>query len=552
MEHEPVADVPPLVPARMVNEFVYCPRFFHLAWSSGESGENDYTAEGKFEHRIVDREAGTPPAAGSAEGSERSTSVLVSSDRLGVIAKADIIERRGTQVVPVELKRGKARDPDHPVWEPELVQMIVTAMVLRDNGYDVPHCEVRFTESTTRAILEISDERIANIERVLAELRSVAADPLPPSPLIDSPKCPACIMNGACLPDEHQSIRTGTSASARRLIPEESATSPLYVTEPGARIGVKGKHLTIKKGSDKLADLRFLDVSHVAIFGNVQISTQAMRELFFREIPICYFSGNGWFQGIAEGLPGKNVELRRRQAWCEEGERLDIARSMVRGKILNARVLLRRNAKDDVADVVNELKRMSRFATTADSFERLLGVEGGAARLYFSRFSTMLSAEQKPTFDYVKRTRRPPTDPINCLLSYVYGLLVKDCTTTLLAVGFDPYQGVYHRPRFGRPALALDVAEEFRPLLADSTVLTLVNNGEVTDRNFVRRAGAVSLTAEGRRSVLAAYERRLSTEFTHPIFKYNLTYRRAIEVQARLLSAKLSGELDDYVSLVTR
>lgn len=164
----------------------------------------------------------------------------------------------------------------------------------------------------------------------------------------------------------------------------------------------------------------------------------------------------------------------------------------------------------------------------------------------------MLTDAQLPTFHYEKRTRRPPTDPVNCLLSYAYSLLVKECTTTLLSIGFDPYLGVYHRPRFGRPALALDLAEEFRPLIADSTALTLINDGELDESDFVERAGAVSLTPDGRRSALGADERRLSTEFTHPVFKYKLSYRRAIEVQARLLAAVLMDEFDEYQALVTR
>ena len=138
------------------------------------------------------------------------------------------------------------------------------------------------------------------------------------------------------------------------------------------------------------------------------------------------------------------------------------------------------------------------------------------------------------------------------MLSFLYSLLTKDLTVTLQAVGFDPLLGFMHQPRYGKPALALDLAEEFRPLIADSTVLSLVNNREVQAHDFICRAGAVALTDAGRRAVMAAYERRMSTEITHPIFGYKLTYRRVLEVQARLLARTLLGELPEYPSFQTR
>jgi len=138
------------------------------------------------------------------------------------------------------------------------------------------------------------------------------------------------------------------------------------------------------------------------------------------------------------------------------------------------------------------------------------------------------------------------------MLSYVYGLLVKDLTVVTLSVGFDPYLGFYHRPRFGRPALALDLAEEFRPLIGDSVVLGAINNGEVTASDFVVRGGSIGLTGSGRKSVLVAYERRMDVEITHPLFGYKISYRRVLDVQARLLAAHLLGEIPEYVAFCTR
>ena len=164
---------------------------------------------------------------------------------------------------------------------------------------------------------------------------------------------------------------------------------------------------------------------------------------------------------------------------------------------------------------------------------------------------TSIDALPGPAFTGL-RNRRPPTDAVNCLLSFCYGLLAKELLAACLAVGFDPYIGLYHRPRFGRPALALDLAEEFRPLLADSTVLTLINNREIAASDFVVRAGAVTLTAEGRKTVIRTWERRMTTHVRHPVFGYQVSYRRAAELQARMLAARLTGELPAYQPLVTR
>ena len=199
-----------------------------------------------------------------------------------------------------------------------------------------------------------------------------------------------------------------------------------------------------------------------------------------------------------------------------------------------------------------QLKRLADQAASAESVESLLGLEGTAARLYFGRFSGMLKNDDVGTFDVNGRNRRPPQDPVNCLLSYAYSLLAKDLTATVLGVGFDPYLGLYHRPRFGRPALALDLAEEFRPLIADSVVVSVINNGEIRSSGFIVRAQGVAMNQKARRSFLSAYERRLDHEITHPTYRYRITYRRVLEVQARMLGAYLLGEIPEYVPFMTR
>ena len=543
-------EVPELVPARMINEFEYCPRLFYLEWVQSRFEHNQDTMEGIYVHRAVDAgggrmgEADDPPF-------RKAKSVELSSQRLGLIAKADIIEQKDGKVVPVEVKRG--RPPLHgPAWMPEKVQLCTIGLLLRDNGYECTEGQIYFAETRKRATIPLDDALVAHTLKIVEALRRVAASPDAPAPLVDSPKCPRCSLVGICLPDE-TNLHVGRGAAApRRLTPRDSAARPLYVTEQGARIGIRSGRVVVSRDREELQQLRLIDVSQISVYGNVQVSSQMMRAAFRESIPVCWFSYGGWFQGIAEGLPSKHVDLRRRQVAIAAQAGLPIAQSMIEGKLRNSRTFLMRNSRSDVKTVLGQLKSIAEAVSDSESIESLLGMEGTGARLYFSKFSSMIRDESLGSFDFNGRNRRPPRDPINCLLSYVYALLTKDLTAVAIAVGFDPYLGVFHRPRFGRPALALDLAEEFRPLVAESVVINVVNNGEIGERDFVVRAGGVSLTQDGRRSVLSAYERRLDTEVTHPTYGYRITYRRVLEVQARVLAAHLLGEIPGYTPFMTR
>lgn len=208
------------------------------------------------------------------------------------------------------------------------------------------------------------------------------------------------------------------------------------------------------------------------------------------------------------------------------------------------RTLVRRHGGKSAAAAAGQLAALTRQAEAERRLDALLGIEGTAVRIYFSEFGRLLSPRNPlGLFDFEARNRRPPRDPVNAMLSFVYALLVKDTLVAALAAGLEPYLGLYHRPDFGRPALALDLAEEFRPLIADSVVLTAINNGEIDGSDFVSRAGAVALTSAGRRKLIRTYERRMRTELVHPLFKYRASYRRTLEIQARLLAAVLVGDI---------
>lgn len=688
----PAGDSPqePLA-ARMLNEFVYCPRLFYYEHVEGLFRHNADTRRGAAMHKRVDSgkgdlpaaaakktkanasaaaagidaevggsgqdvlekprtEAGDPdaavapePAAASLE-TIHSRSVSLSSDRLGVTAKMDLVEVRADvagdlpaplSVCPVDYKIGSPREGDSgpEIWDADRMQLGLQCLILRDNGYACTEGVIYYRGTKQRVALAVTPELETWIAAQIAAARRTMAGPIPP-PLVDSPKCVRCSLVTICLPDETRLLRDAPTrpddedtfpeqgtfgferefgavqelpgihgaapglrpAAPRRLIAARDDTRPLYIATAGVSLGRKSELVQVREKGGMVAEVRINDLSHVAIFGAATVSTALLQTLCEKDVPVSYFSSGGFFYGMTRGQSLKNVFTRIAQfrAAADRVESLRLARLCVQGKIRNQRTLLMRNHAAPPPSVLGRLKHAAQHALEAESLEELLGVEGSAALVYFENFSGMIKLGDDPdealvgegtaqrleagepmkadaktasgggrgkrgaagqqffTFDFTRRNRRPPRDAVNALLSLGYSLLARDCTVAAHAVGFDPYVGFYHQPRFGRPALALDLMEEFRALIADSVALTLINTRVISPADFVRAGDAVNLSAEGRKRFFNAYEQRLNATIVHPVFDYQVSYRRALELQARLLAKALTGEIEQYVPFVTR
>ncbi len=560
----------PLLPVRMLNEFVYCPRLAYLEWVQGEWADSADTVQGRHAHRRVDKPSGDLPSqpgrssandGGGEDDSEptiHARSISLSSNRLGLIAKLDLVEGEGDRVTPVDYKRGKRPHTARGVYDPERVQLCAQGMLLAEHGYVCEEGAIYYVASKERVRVEFDDELRELTRKAIAGLRACAAGGRIPPPLVDSPKCPRCSLVTICLPDETRYLLRADNPPRPLAVPHHEAL-PLYIQQFNAKLAKKGNVLEVSKDDQVLASARIAEVSQVVVMGNVYITAPCLQALMERDIPVSWFSYGGWFYGHSIGNGHKNVELRTAQyrASFDEQHCLRLARGLVAAKIANSRTQLRRNWKPDEKPerLLADLKRVHKQSLRAESLESLLGIEGHAASIYFANFRHLLKIDGDSrllAFDFTKRTRRPPADPVNALLSMAYALLTRTLTNTLQAVGFDPFRGVYHQPRYGRPALALDLMEPFRPLLGDSVVIQAINNGEVAPTDFVSVAGSVNLKPDGRKRFIAAFERRLSQEITHPVFGYKLSYRRLLELQARLLGRHLLGELDDYPNFTTR
>jgi CRISPR-associated endonuclease Cas1/CRISPR-associated protein Cas4 len=550
----------PLLPARMVNEYQYCPRLAYLEWVQGEWSESSDTVEGRYAHRRVDRPSGDLPAPGDGEERERihARSITLSSNRLGLIARMDLVEGEGDRVTPVDYKRGKRPHVPQGAYEPERVQLCVQGLILEEHGYRCDEGVLYFAESRERVRIPFDEELRALTRNAIDGLRLIAAGGTIPPPLEGSPKCPRCSLVSICLPDEVNFLKRDDTSPRPLFVAREDAL-PVYVQARGAKVAKKGETLEISVDDKPLQTARLIEVSQLVLHGSVYVTTPTLHELMAREIPVSWHSFGGWFLGHTIGTGHKNVEIRAAQyrASFDAATCLRLAKGFVIAKIQNQRTLLRRNWKreDSADDLFERFAQDVRAAQRARDLPELLGAEGQAAARYFRNFSAMIRADadtQSMKFDFTTRNRRPPTDPVNALLSYAYSLLVRSWTVALTAVGFDPYRGFYHQPRYGRPALSLDMMEPFRPLIADSSVIQAINNGEIRPTDFLSVAGSVALTADGRKRFIATFERRLSQEITHPLFGYRLSYRRLLELQARLFARHLLGEIAEYPNFTTR
>lgn len=568
----------PLVPARMINEVLYCERLMYLEWIQGQWADNYFTADGRAVHSRADKPKPLNEPTLAEDGEPlpyTARSVWLSSQQLGITAKVDVVEVEGNRVVPIEYKRGKRPDVPEGAYLPERAQLCAQVLLLREHGFQCDHGEIYYAKERQRVEISVDETLIALTSAAVTKIRELAEAGELPLPLQDSPKCFGCSLVGICLPDEVQVLNDvypgpprsihdeppaedepdpwgfGPDPAARpvrRLFPARDDRMPLYVQAQGAAVRLEGERFVVHCRDGGRTEARVANTSQVSVYGNVQVTTPVLRTLLDRNIPTLFFSYGGWYQGRLVAGDSKNVDLRLAQYQGVESELLclRLAKGFVASKVLNCRTMLRRNHANPSAVVLSELKQLAHKARNTSNLGSLLGIEGTAARAYFSEFTGMLKREGAEQFDFDGRNRRPPRDPVNALLSFAYSMLAKELLIAVTAVGLDPMLGFYHRPHFGRAGLALDLMEEFRPIIADSVVINSINTGVVQPDDFIHAAGSVNLATAARKRFILAFERRMDQLVTHPVFDYRISYRRVLEVQARLLTRYLLGEINFY------
>ena len=452
-------------------------------------------------------------------------------------------------------------DNEERSWEPERVQLMAQGMLLREHGWACDHGVLYYARSRLRVTIPFTSDLEARTLGLLDQAQMAMRADSMPQPLIDSPKCPHCSLVGICLPDETHALQLvppdPVAPQVRRLYPARDEALPLYVQEQGAYIGKRGEGIYVRgRSGEHLAEVRLKDLSQLVLCGGVTISPAALHLLCESGTAVAHLSHGHWFYGITNGFGLRNAYDRAAQFRVADDpvRCLEVARAIVTAKCQNQRTLLRRNAEPEPGEALLGIQHAIDAVPRTADLGQLLGYEGGAAAHYFGAFTHMLRPKDgpAPAFDLAGRNRRPPKDPVNAMLSFAYAILAKECTVACASVGLDPFWGFYHQPRHGRPALALDLMEEFRPLIADSAVINAINTGMVGPGMFVSGAGGCQMEPEGRKALIRAIELRLDQLATHPIFDYRCSWRALIRLQAQLLARWLRGDIPAYQGIITR
>lgn len=573
-----------LWPARHVAEYAYCPRLFYFMEVEGIFAPSADTEKGKAVHRRTDLPSLAPEEEKEEEPDRPKSvrSLALTSERLGLTATLDLAEIEGDRAIPVEYRKGRPRhvplrrevedeedaeEPPLPAAEPwptDRVQVGLQALLLEEAGYRVEEAVLYYAQEKRRLTVPVDEALKEEALRILSSAKSCAKGPRP-LPLVNDPKCGGCSLLAICLPDEVNFSRGGeggegeeggeAEARLRRLWPPRDDGIQVVAQTEGSRLGVSGLSLKVTdaRGS-KLQEVPLANVESLALLGNVQITTQALRVLCDRGVPVAFLSAAGRLVALVDPLDSVSARIRRAQVLkCEDPAAvLELSRALVSAKIANQRTLLMRNVPELPEEEAREMAQAAEDARRAADLEELRGQEGRAAAVYFRNFGRMVKEPFGGEFREHGRKRRPPPDAVNACLSFGYAMLAHDCTAALRQARLEPAVGCFHASRPGRPALALDLMEPFRPLVADSVAVSAFNRGELGEGHFLRTSAGCAFTEAGRRAFFQAYGRRMAAQVTHPVFGYRLSYRRQVYLHARLIAAWMVGEVPNLSFLTTR
>ena len=526
------------LPISLVAHYAFCPR---RAWleATGERTDTRQVAVG------IRASAASDDPSRSRPGNVRA--MEVASDQWGVVGRCDTVHVRPDGSLDLVEHKATPVRPQPIVTGPMRVQLALQRQALQESGFDVRTTGIWFSTHGMAVDVELTDIDIKEAHGMVQATRAVVDSATAPPPLEDDVRCSSCSHISVCLPDER-----ALEPVTRQIRVADPDSQVVHLSTFGARASVKQGRMLVHRHGEQMASLPLGRVQAMVVHGNIDLTGGLIRELLYRDLPLVWCTSSGRIVGWAASARSPNGGPRGRQAVASQAGRLDLAREFVSSKIAGQATLLRRRAGP--SEVVARLRTLSRAATTAVSLPVLLGIEGDAAAQYFRHFQGMLTdaVTDDQALTFPGRVRRPATDPVNAALNYAYALLLADLIRAVLACGLDPHQGFLHSNGRNKPALALDLAEEFRAAIADSVVIGAFNNGELHRSDFSSGLGSTVLRDRGRKTLIAAYERRVTGTFRHPTFGYEVTWRRAMEVQARLVLGVLDGSMPRYIGIRTR
>ena len=552
----------PLLRVMALHALAYCERLFYLEEVEEIRVADDRVFAGRADHRELELDS----------GDERREFTLT-SEALGLTGKVDAVRHREGGWVPYEFKRGRVRRGDEGVdeaWESDRIQVCAYAMLLEEEtGRPVVEGRVRYLKDEVTVRVPLDDAARAEVRAAIARARTLRRETQRPPVTEHARLCLHCSLAPVCLPEEERLAaalveleeppadqQNGGAVAARpetiRLFPEHPQGHVLHVTRHDVKVSRRVETITIKdREGELIAEQPVHDLSGVVIHGYAQVTTQAIHLLASHGVSLHWLTPGGTYAGgLSSGAGGVQRRLRQYAALSQDDERLALARRGCLAKVeAQLRYLLRLSRTEEarrevIAPQLTVLRQCLSGLTRATDADTLRGHEGLAGRAYFEALPNFLLDTVPPALRPAGRSRRPPRDPFNCLLSFGYGMLYRSVMESVLAVGLEPALGYHHTPRSAAHPLVLDLMELFRVPLVDMPVLGSFNRGQwsADAADFTITKSKVWLADAGRRKAIALFERRLEDTWKHPVLGYSLSYARTIELEVRLLEKEWSGQ----------
>jgi len=479
------------------------------------------------------------------------TSRMLSSSNLGLVGKVDCLRRRNGQLIPYEHKRGRPRREDDvaKAWPSDALQVSAYGMLLEDEtGEVVEEGRVRYHAENVTVRVPLDDKARNRVHDAITRARTLRAATTRPPVTDNDRRCIRCSLAPVCLPEEERLLKDPDWEPVR-LFPPDLEVKTIHVTEPGARISRSGDRLKIETRESKPRLFPIREIGSVVLHGYPQMTTQALHLCARNGIGVHWLSaGHYYVTSIASSSGAVQRRLRQYQALSNPGVCLRLARRVVNAKILaSLRYVLRATrgrpeARKSVENAIRTLRQCLKETPSAEGIDALRGHEGLAARAYFETMDALLHDTVPDVFRPQGRSRRPPRDRFNALLSYGYSLLYQAVMQAIMSVGLEPALGFYHTPRSSAYPLALDLMELFRLIVWDIPVIGSINRHQWNEEeDYDVTEGRVWLSNTGRKKAISLFERRLQETWKHPVVRYSLSYARLMELEARLLEKEWTG-----------
>jgi len=533
-----------LIKAMSLHAINYCERLFYLEEVEGiELADESVYAGRRLHEELKPEDVGE-----DGEWSE----VYVSSESLGLTGKADCIKRRDGALIPYEHKRGRAkRIGEKPVpWEADAVQVAAYAMLIEEEtGEIIPEGRIRYHADNVTVRVPIDDQARFAVNAAIErgrELRSLPERP-PVSP--NDRLCIRCSLAPVCLPEEER-LAEDEDWQPVRLFPPDREVKTVHVTDPGARITRSGETLKIVPLDESPVSFPINEVGALVIHGFAQATTQAIHMCAYNGIPVHWISGGGRFiAALAADSGSVQRRLLQYKALSDENFKLKLAVSLAFAKVGGQmRYILRATRESGKRDPsfmekIDEIRSSLKRIPSVKSPDSLRGYEGTASRAYFEAVRYLVSKNVDDSMRPDGRSRRPPRDRFNALLSFGYSLVYQAVMQAILNVGLDPSIGFFHTPRSSAHPLVMDVMELYRLTLWDMPLIGSVNRSQWdTATDFDIAGKRVWLSREGKKKAIRLFEARLDETWKHPVVGYSLSYSRLIELEIRLLEKEWSGK----------